>query len=159
MARIGRELNKPAILIPTDDLGAILIAEESATLRQWFVFPNISVGMPRTLANKGMLYTLCRQMGVPCPNTLVPTSLSDVNEFAETVRFPVVKTAAAWLDPKLRVSIARTERELVDAWLGIGPRARRLRIYWSRNAFPMERTGSSTATAMARRIAWRVSPR
>jgi predicted ATP-grasp superfamily ATP-dependent carboligase len=117
LARIGRNLDKPAILIPTDDLGAILIAEESATLRQWFLFPHISAGMPRTLANKQMLYTLCRQMGVPCPNTLVPTSLSDVNEFAETAKFPiVVKTAAAWLDPKLKVSIIHSVRDLVDVW-------------------------------------------
>jgi predicted ATP-grasp superfamily ATP-dependent carboligase len=117
LAGIGRKLNRPTILIPTDDLGAILIAEESATLRQWFVFPDILPGTPRNLANKGMLYTLCRQMGVPCPNTLVPTSLADANEFAETVRFPVVvKAAAAWLDPTLRVSIVPTQRELVDVW-------------------------------------------
>jgi predicted ATP-grasp superfamily ATP-dependent carboligase len=117
LARIGRELNRPTILIPTDDLGAILIAEEAATLRQWFVFPDILPGVPRNLANKGMLYTLCRQMGVPCPNTLAPTSLSDANKFAKIVRFPVVvKAVAPWLDPKLRVSVVRTQRELVDVW-------------------------------------------
>jgi D-aspartate ligase len=53
---------------------------------------------------------------VPYPNTLVPTSLSDVNEFAQTARFPLVVKAAAWLDPKLKVSIVRTERELIDVW-------------------------------------------
>jgi D-aspartate ligase len=117
LARIGRNLGGPTILIPTDDLGAIRIAEESAALRQWFVFPDISAGMPKNLANKQMLYSLCRQMGVPCPSTLVPTSLSDVNDFVETARFPlVIKPAAPWLDPKLRVSIVHTERELVDVW-------------------------------------------
>lgn len=117
LSKIGRDLDKPTILIPTDDLGAILIAEESAMLRPWFVFPNISAGTPRRLANKGTLYALCRQMGIACPNTLVPTSLTDVKEFAETARFPlVVKAAAAWLDSKLKVSIVHTERELVDAW-------------------------------------------
>jgi D-aspartate ligase len=63
LARIGRNLDRPTILIPTDDLGAILVAEESSTLRQWFIFPDISAGMPRNLANKGMLYTVCRQKG------------------------------------------------------------------------------------------------
>ena len=117
LSTIGRNLDKPTILIPTDDLGAILIAEEAAMLRQWFVFPDISAGMPRSLANKRKLYALCRRMGVPCPNTLVPTSLSDVKKFAETARFPlVVKAAAGWLDPKLKTSIVRTERELVDVW-------------------------------------------
>jgi predicted ATP-grasp superfamily ATP-dependent carboligase len=117
LTRIGRELHKPTILIPTDDLAAILIAEEATTLRQWFVFPDILPGTPRNLANKQMLHTLCRQMGVPCASTLIPTSLSAANQFAETVGFPVVvKAAAAWLDPKLKVSIVRTERELVDVW-------------------------------------------
>ena len=83
MIRIGGKLSRPTILIPTDDLGAILVAEESGTLRQWFIFPDISAGTPRTLANKWMLYTLCRQIGVPCPNTPRPTSLSGVKEFAE----------------------------------------------------------------------------
>jgi predicted ATP-grasp superfamily ATP-dependent carboligase len=117
LARIGRELNKPTILIPTDDLAAILIAEESATLRQWFAFTDIMPGLPRNLADKQKLHALCRQMGVSCPETLLPTSLSDANEFAKTVGFPVVvKAAAAWLDPKLRVSIVHTERELADVW-------------------------------------------
>jgi D-aspartate ligase len=117
LARIGRNLDRPTILIPTDDLGAILVAEESATLRQWFIFPDISAGMPRNLANKGMLYTVCRQMGVPCPNTLVPTTLSDVTEFVESTRFPMVaKAAAGWLNPKPKTSIVHSERELVDVW-------------------------------------------
>jgi D-aspartate ligase len=117
LARIGRKLNKPTILIPTDDQGAILIAEESATLRQWFVFPSILPGTPRNLANKQMLYTLCRQIGVPCPNTRCPTSISDLNEFAESARFPIVaKTAAEWLSPRLKVSIVHSKRELVDVW-------------------------------------------
>jgi D-aspartate ligase len=117
LSTIGRKLGKPTILIPADDLGAILIAEEAATLRQWFVFPGISAGLPRYLANKGMLHALCRQMGVACPKTLVPTALSDAKDFAEAVGYPlVVKAAAAWLDPKLKVSIVQTERELADIW-------------------------------------------
>jgi predicted ATP-grasp superfamily ATP-dependent carboligase len=40
-----------------------------------------------------------------------------VNEFAKFARFPVVvKAAAAWLNPKLKVSIVDSARELVDVW-------------------------------------------
>ena len=74
----------PTILIPTDDLDGILVAEESATLRQWFVFPDTSANMLRNLADKGMLYTLCRQIGMPCPNTRSLTSILDVKEFVES---------------------------------------------------------------------------
>jgi D-aspartate ligase len=79
LASIARKLEKPTILIPTDDLGAILMAEESAALREWFIFPDILPGAPRKLANKQMLYALCRQAGVPCPDTRCPASLSDIN--------------------------------------------------------------------------------
>jgi len=117
LARIARKLNKPAILIPTDDLAAILMAEESTTLRQWFVFPEIVPGTLRTLADKQMLYTLCRQIGVPCPNTRCPTSISDINEFADSAKFPIVaKAAGRWLNPDLRVSVVHSKRELVDVW-------------------------------------------
>lgn len=117
LASAGKELRQPAVLIPTDDLGAILIAEESATLRQWFVFPDISAEVPRTLANKQMLDAMCRRLGVACSKTLVPTSLSDATEFAESVGFPlVVKPAAAWVKPRLKVSIVRTRQQLIDIW-------------------------------------------
>lgn len=103
LAKIGRNLGGSTILVPTDDLGAILIAEESATLRQWFVFPEISAGAPRNLANKQILYSLCRQMGVPCPNTLALNSPWMCSIFAETARFPlVIKPAAPWLVPGIR---------------------------------------------------------
>jgi len=40
-----------------------------------------------------------------------------MNEFAESTRFPViVKAAASWLNPKLKVSIVHSERDLVDVW-------------------------------------------
>jgi D-aspartate ligase len=92
---------------------------------------------------------------VPYPNTLVPTSLSDVNEFAQTARFPLVVKAAAWLDPKLKVSIVRTERELIDVWHWVERSSNPNLLI--QEYIPLERTGSSTATAMARRIAWPVS--
>src|SRR6185437_4138536 len=117
LSRIAKSLKRPTILIPTDDVAAILVAEEAATLRQWFVFPHISAAMPRTLANKQTLYALCRQIVVPCPNTRCPTSIAEVHEFAESARFPmVVKAAAGWLSPKLNVSVVRSQRELLDLW-------------------------------------------
>lgn len=117
LSAIGTRIGKPTILIPTDDLGAVLIAEEAATLRRWFVFPEISPGLPRKLANKATLFELCRQMNVPSPDTLFPTSLSDVSAFAETACFPVViKAAAAWLETSVKTSIVGSAPELIDLW-------------------------------------------
>jgi len=51
-AIIGERLNRPTIVIPTDDAAAILIAEQGATLQRWFLFPQQPAMLPRHLANK-----------------------------------------------------------------------------------------------------------
>jgi len=115
LAGIGRKLKRPTILIATDDAGAILIAEEAATLRQWFLFPELRPDIPRTLADKSLLYGLCKQLGVPCPETIWPSTISEVEEFVEKAAFPVVvKAAKPWLKPKVKTSIVSSPRGLLD---------------------------------------------
>ena len=100
MAIIGERLKRPTILVPTDDVAAIFIAEQAATLHRWFLFPRQTALLPRTLANKRKLYLLCKQIGVSCPETVFPNSRDDVHEFLEHATFPVVmKAAESWLLP------------------------------------------------------------
>lgn len=98
LATIHEQLNRPAILIPTDDGGAILIAENAGKLSRWFLFPHLPATLPRTLANKRSLYALCKGMGMPCPTAFFPDSVDSAHEFLKTAAFPiVVKAAAGWL--------------------------------------------------------------
>jgi len=98
MAIIGERLKRPTIVIPTDDMAAILIAEQADTLKQWFILPQQPADLPRTLVNKRELYLLCKRMGAACPESVFPTSIDDVYEFAEHASFPVVvKAAESWL--------------------------------------------------------------
>jgi D-aspartate ligase len=114
---IGRQLKSPTVLIPTDDVGAILIAEEALTLQQWFLFPKLRSDIPRSLADKSRLHTLCKQLGVPCPQTISPGTISEVYEFIETAAFPVVvKPSRQWLNSKLKPSIVSSPRELLDLY-------------------------------------------
>ena len=100
MTIIGERLNRPTVLIPTDDMAAILIAEQAATLQRWFLFPQQPAMLPRTLANKRELYTLCKRIGIACPKAVFPISIDDVNEFIKQTTFPVVmKAAQSWLIP------------------------------------------------------------
>jgi predicted ATP-grasp superfamily ATP-dependent carboligase len=100
MEMVGQRLGRPTVLIPTDDLGAILISEQAPTLSRWFRFPQPPLGLAHLLASKKGLYELCSKLGVPCPRASFPTSLQDVQEFADTARFPVVaKVTEAWLLP------------------------------------------------------------
>ncbi len=117
LERIGRQLKLPTVLIPTDDAGAILIAEEALTLRQWFLFPKLRSGIPRSLADKSQLHTLCKQLGVPCPRAISPGTISEVYEFIDTAAFPVVvKPSRPWLSSKVKMSIASSPRALLDLY-------------------------------------------
>jgi D-aspartate ligase len=98
MATIGERLKRPTIVIPTDDMAAILIAEHADTLQPWFILPQQPAMLPRSLANKRELYLLCKRMGVACPESVFPSSIDDVREFVEHASFPVVvKAAESWL--------------------------------------------------------------
>jgi D-aspartate ligase len=112
---IRKRLSPPVIVIPTDDLAAILIAEHAAALQPQFLFPQQPSTLPRILANKKQLYLLCKGIGVPCPDTVFPSSTADVREFVKHAAFPVVvKAAEPWLLPQgaRTTSIAHTPEQL-----------------------------------------------
>lgn len=116
MAAIGAQLNRPAILIPTDDAAAIFIAEQAEILRRWFTFPTPPPALYRALSNKRQLYAVCRRLGLPCPDYVFPDCLEDVEAFLARASFPVVvKVAESWRLPKgvLSTTIARTPEQLV----------------------------------------------
>ncbi|KRR18570.1 hypothetical protein CQ14_24575 [Bradyrhizobium lablabi] len=117
LERIGRQLKRPTILVPTDDAGAILIAEEAVTLRQWFLFPDVRSDIPRSLADKSRLHALCKQLRVPCPQAISPRTISEVYEFGDTAAFPlVVKPSKPWLKPRIKTSIVHSPQELLDLY-------------------------------------------
>jgi D-aspartate ligase len=91
---IGESINRPTILLPTDDNGAVFIAEHAKALSHWFVFPHLPAGLPRQLADKMSLYSLCKGVGTPCPEHALPTSIDEVHEFIGRATFPVVVKAA-----------------------------------------------------------------
>jgi D-aspartate ligase len=94
VSAIGESMNRPTILLPTDDNGAVFIAEHAKALSHWFLFPHLPAGLPRQLADKMSLYSLCRRVGIPCPEHALPTSIDQVHEFIGRATFPVVVKAA-----------------------------------------------------------------
>jgi predicted ATP-grasp superfamily ATP-dependent carboligase len=119
MAVIGERLKRPTILIATDDRAAILIAEQAAALRRWFLFPQQPATLPRTLANKRELYLLCKSIGAACPDAVFPSSLDEVHEYIEHAEFPVVvKAAESWLLPEgvRTTSIARNPEQAYEIY-------------------------------------------
>src|SRR5579862_6674472 len=74
LGRIGKVLDRPTILIPSDDLSAILIAENADALPSQFISVRQPPHLPRTLANKRTLWHLCHRLGVHVPTTFFPHS-------------------------------------------------------------------------------------
>ena len=85
------------MLVPTDDAGAIFLAEQGDGLRDRFLFPDPPRDLPRQVAGKYSLYQLCREIGVPCPQAAVPETLEAAREFAAAAGFPLIaKLTTPW---------------------------------------------------------------
>ncbi|MZE79201.1 ATP-grasp domain-containing protein, partial [Streptomyces sp. SID5475] len=124
---VGREIGRPAVLVPTDEEAAVLIAEHAGPLAERFLFPRVAPGLPRRLASKQGLHELCAEHGVPSPAAAFPDSYADVEEFAATARFPVVAKNREAFVRRSAPAVAGTTRiagaaELLRLAEGWGPR-------------------------------------
>lgn len=98
LLELGHALGRRAVLIPTDDVGSIFVAEHAEALQECFLFPRQPPGLVRSLCSKRELYHLCRQLGVPAPETWFPTSREEMAALAAGSAFPVVlKAIDPWL--------------------------------------------------------------
>lgn len=118
---LAERIGRPAVLIPTDDAGAIFLAEHGADLRRHFLFPDPPSDLPRRLAGKYTMYQLCRELGVPCAAAALPDTLGDAQRFAAQVGFPLVaKLATPWQSSSAQglrsTSIIRRGDDLTRLW-------------------------------------------
>jgi predicted ATP-grasp superfamily ATP-dependent carboligase len=119
--RIGR----PAVLLPTDDAGAIFLAEHGGPLRDSFLFADPPAELPRQVAGKYSLFQLCRDLGVPSPRAAMAWSAGEAADFAAAAGFPVIgKLTTPWRaagchdGPPLRsTTIIHDRAGLAEAWL------------------------------------------
>jgi len=94
---VAERIGRPAVLIPTDDAGAIFLAEHADQLRPQFLFPSPPAHLPRQLAGKYSMFQLCRDLQVPCPQTALPDSLAEAEDFAASSGYPLVaKLTTPW---------------------------------------------------------------
>ena len=98
--RLATRIGRPAVLITTDDAGAIFLAEHGEELAGRFLFPSPPAGLPRRLAGKYTLHETCREYGFSSPRTVLPGSLAEAREFAAAAGYPVIaKLTAPWRAP------------------------------------------------------------
>jgi len=90
LLRVGEEIGRQSILIPTSDETAVFVTEYAEALSRWFMFPNNSPAVLRELISKKEMYELVGRHGVPTPFTLFPESLADVESSLNKVKFPLM---------------------------------------------------------------------
>jgi D-aspartate ligase len=94
---LADRIGQPAVLLPTDDAGAIFLAEHGADLRSRFLFSAPPPGLPRLVAGKFSLFELCATLGVPAPAATIAQSAAAAREFAARAGYPLVaKLATPW---------------------------------------------------------------
>lgn len=90
LLKLGRSIGRHSVLIPMDDVGAMLIAEHANVLSDCFLFPKPRASLVRSLCSKKEMYQLARKHGVTTPETAFPQSRTDVLQYLETARFPIL---------------------------------------------------------------------
>ncbi|HLX11511.1 MAG TPA: hypothetical protein VKS81_01740, partial [Bacteroidota bacterium] len=109
-----------AILIPTSDEMAMLVADNAELLRQRFIFPVNSPALVHGLCDKGAMYGLAKACGIPTATTEFPKCRNDVLQYLQTAAFPVMvkgidgNLLEARTDKKM--VIVHTEEELLQAY-------------------------------------------
>jgi predicted ATP-grasp superfamily ATP-dependent carboligase len=129
LEELGRRIGRRAILIPTDDLSSLFVAEHTDALQEHFLFPRVPAELVRSLTSKYGLYQLCKRLGVPTPEVVCPRSRPEVLAFVRCATFPVVIKS---IDPRLlqerraakSVVIARDADELLGYYATVEDPAR-----------------------------------
>jgi len=118
----GRLGGRP-ILITTDDVSAMVVADHQAELAEAFTFPHQPDGLARALSDKRGMAELCRRHGIPTPGTEFPSSRADAERFAAETAFPVVLKAidGGRMDQRggVRTTIVEDAGALLEAYDGL----------------------------------------
>jgi D-aspartate ligase len=90
LKQVYRNIGRRSILIPTSDIGAMFVADHAERLAEWFTFPDQDPKVVRSMCNKREMYHLAKKHGVPTPETAFPRSRSDVHDYLQNARLPVL---------------------------------------------------------------------
>ena len=91
---ITRSIGGRPVLIPTDDAGAILVAEHADRLAPYFRLPRQPRDLPRRLSSKAGLGDICRGLGIATPAAQYHDTVKDLATVAGELTYPVVVKVA-----------------------------------------------------------------
>jgi D-aspartate ligase len=115
LTTVGRELGARhgalPLLLTAEDWPAVFIERHAAALEQAFIFPKPAQPLIHRLANKWTMNALANEHDIPTPETSLPQSMADVEEFLETTTFPVVLKPADPYAPRVPEKQITTSRQ------------------------------------------------
>jgi D-aspartate ligase len=119
---LARSMKEKPILITNGDVISLLVADYAAELRDAFSFRLPDGKLARSLSNKWEMYRLAKDHGVSTPETLLPRSREEVEEFLDSGagKLPLmIKGADSALLEKntgVRMALARSQREVLEMY-------------------------------------------
>jgi len=118
---VAKKVRSRPILIATSDITALFVSENAATLIESYLIPSPPVEVVRTFLSRKQTADLCQNMGIPTPQTALPSSRQEVLEFAENTKFPViVKSEYGEFVQRTghfaRVAIVTTKKDLLNIY-------------------------------------------
>jgi D-aspartate ligase len=119
---VARQLRCRPILTCTNDISSTFIADHSDSLRQSFLFPNISRDLVYTLCDKKLMFYLCKKLGIPTAETSFPQNRQDILDYlaSGSAVFPImlkgIDGAALERRGKPRMVIVHTPEELLEKY-------------------------------------------
>ncbi|MCX4762263.1 ATP-grasp domain-containing protein [Streptomyces sp. NBC_01275] len=100
LLRVAARIERPAVLIPMDDAGAVAVSRLREELAPAYLLPQQPGAVPERVADKAELAGLCAAADVPHPLTVVPDSAAQAASDAWRLGMPVVaKWSRPWLLP------------------------------------------------------------
>ncbi|MFI7503468.1 ATP-grasp domain-containing protein [Streptomyces sp. NPDC049687] len=100
LLRVAARIERPAVLIPMDDAGAVAVSRLREELAPAYLLPQQPGAVPERVADKSELAGLCAAADVPHPETVVPESAAQAAAAVRRLGLPVVaKWSRPWLLP------------------------------------------------------------
>jgi D-aspartate ligase len=90
LLHIAKIIGQKAVLIPTSDALSVFVAEHSAQLAEFYLFPTNSVELLDELADKKKMFNLATEYAVPTPGIICPQSIGEVESSLPNLTFPLM---------------------------------------------------------------------
>jgi D-aspartate ligase len=120
LTEVASSIGRRAILIPTSDATAMLVADHAETLGKHFDFPCNETNLVRSLCSKREMYTLVKRHGIPTAETAFPESRDEMMECSSNMQFPIMAKGIFATDLERtagkRMFLVPDRRSLIDLW-------------------------------------------